>query len=119
MLVDLVVAEAADQRQPARLVLGVEHVDQPEQLVGLERRPAFHADRILDAAAILDMGVVGLARAVADPEHVAGGAVPVAGGRIDARHRLLEAEQQRLVAGVEVGRAQLRDGFRDRGRRPA
>ena len=38
-------------------------------------------------------------------------AVPVAAGRIHARHRLLVAEQQRLVAGVEIGRAQLRMAF--------
>ena len=57
------------------------------------------------------MRVVGLARAVADPDHVAGGAVPVAGGRILPRHRLLVAEQQRLVAGVDVGAAQLGMAF--------
>jgi len=34
-------------------------------------------------------------------------AIPVAGGRIDAGKRLLEAKQQRLVAGVKIGRAQL------------
>ena len=54
------------------------------------------------------MRVVGLARAIADPDHVAGGAVPVAGRRILARHRLLVAEQQRFVAGVDIGAAQLR-----------
>ena len=53
------------------------------------------------------MGMVGLAGAVADPEHVAGGGVPVAGRGIDPGHGLLVAEQQRLVAGVEIGRAHL------------
>ena len=48
-----------------------------------------------------------LARAVADPQHMAGGGVPVAGGRIDAGERFLEAEQQRFVAGIEIGGAQL------------
>ena len=81
---------------------------EPDQLVGGQRRPAFEADRVLHAAAVFDMGVVGLAGAVADPQHVAGGGVPVAAGRIDAGHGLLEAEQQRLVAGVEIGRAHLR-----------
>ena len=52
--------------------------------------------------------MVRLARAVADPHHVAGGRVPVAGGGIVARHRLLEAEQQCLVAGVEFGDAHFR-----------
>ena len=57
------------------------------------------------------MGVVELAGAVADPDHVAGGGVPVAGGGIDAGHGLLVAEQQRLVAGVEVGGAQFGMGL--------
>ncbi len=113
MVADLVGAEAADQRQPARLVVRVEDVDQAEQLVGLERRAAFEADRILDAAA--------------DTRHArgrAGGcgrrsracgrrcAYQSPRGGIDAGQRLLVAEQQRLVAGVEVGRAQLRMRFR-------
>ena len=49
------------------------------QFVRLLRRPALEAERVLDAAAVFDMRVVGLAGAVADPDHVAGGAVPVAG----------------------------------------
>ena len=85
------------------LFSGIEDVDQAQQIVLGEARPAFQADRILDAAAELDMRAVGLARAVADPDHVRGGVVPVAAGGIDARHRLLVAEQQRFVAGVEIG----------------
>ena len=100
-----------DQRQAARLVFRIEDVDQPDQFVGLERRAAFEADRVLDAAAEFDMGVIGLAGAVADPQHVAGGGVPVAAGRIDAGQRLLVAQQQGLVAGEEIGRAQLRRGI--------
>ena len=57
------------------------------------------------------MAVVELAGAVADPDHVARGRVPVAGRRIHARKGLLVAEQQRLVAGVEIGGAQLRVAF--------
>ena len=57
------------------------------------------------------MAVVELAGAVADPDHVARGRVPVAGGGIDAREGLLVAEQQRLVAGVEIGGAQLGMAF--------
>ena len=44
MLADLFGAEAADQRQTARLVVRIENVDQPQQIVRLERRPAFQAD---------------------------------------------------------------------------
>src|SRR5690242_4324063 len=111
MLADLLVAEARDQGQPARLVVGIEHIDQFQELVGLQRWAAFEADRIFDAAEIFDMGVVELAGAVADPDHVARSRVPVAGGGVDAGEGLLVAEQQRLVAGVEVGGAQLRMGF--------
>ena len=40
------------------------------------------------------------------------GVVPVAAGGIDARHRLLVGQQQRFVAGVEIGGAQLRHRIR-------
>ena len=83
-----------------------------QQAVRRQRRAAFQAERVLDAAAVFDMRVVGLAGAVADPDHVARGGVPVARGRIDARQRLLVAEQQRLVAGVEIGLAQRVVGLR-------
>ena len=53
------------------------------------------------------MGTVGLAGAVADPDHVTGSCVPVAGGGIDPGQGLLIAKQQRLVAGEEIGRAQV------------
>ena len=109
---DLVGTEAADEREPPRLVVGAQQVDQPDEVVRLQRRAAFQPDRVLDAAGELDMGVVGLARPVADPDHVAGGRVPVPAGRIDAGHRLLEAEEQRLVAGIDVGRPHLRVRFR-------
>ena len=57
--------------------------------------------------AVFDVCVIVLARTVADPQHMTGGRVPVAGRRIDPRQGLLVAEQQRLVAGVEIGRAQF------------
>src|SRR6266478_101252 len=66
MVADLVGAETVDQRQPSRLVVRVEHVDQPQQLVRFQRGTAFQADRILDAAEIFHMGVIELPRAVAD-----------------------------------------------------
>jgi len=79
MIADLVGAETVDQRQPSGLIVGIEDVDQLQKLVGLERRAAFQPDRVLDAAEIFDMAVVELAGAVADPDEVAGGRVPVAG----------------------------------------
>src|SRR6516162_9336033 len=104
---DLVGAEPGNQRQPSRLVVGIEQVDQLDQLVRLHRRAAFQADRILDAAKIFDVSVVELPRAVADPDEMARRRIPVAGRGIDAGESLLIAEQQRFMAGVEIGRAQL------------
>ena len=57
------------------------------------------------------MGAAELARPVADPDHVARGRVIVAGGRIEPRHRLFVAEQQRFVRGVEVRRPEFRMRF--------
>ena len=54
------------------------------------------------------MRAVRLARAVADPEEVRRAGVAVAGGGIHARQRLLVGQQQRLVAGVELRLAHLR-----------
>ena len=56
----------------------------------------------------LDVGAVELAGALADPEHVGRAVVPVAGERVLAGERLLVAEDQRLVAGVEVDLVQVR-----------
>src|SRR4051794_14853198 len=99
---DFVRAEPANQSQSARLVVRIEEIDQPDQVVGLECRPAFEPDRILDTAAEFDMSVVRLARAVANPQHMARGRVPVTGRRIDTGERLLITEQKRLVAGEKI-----------------
>jgi len=61
VVADLAGAEAADQRDPPGLALGIENVEQADQSFGRKRWPALDADRILDAAAELDMGVIRLA----------------------------------------------------------
>jgi hypothetical protein len=77
MIEHLVGAEACDQRQPPRLIFGIEQIDQPQQLIGFQGWSAFKPDRIFDAAAEFDMRMIYLPRAVADPQHVSGRAVPV------------------------------------------
>ena len=104
----LVVAEPADQRQSARLVLRVQDVDQAQQPIGLQRRATLETDRVLDAAAVFDVGVVGLARPVADPDHVTRGGVVLTRGRVEPREGLFVAKQQGLMGGVERRRTQLR-----------
>src|ERR1700729_1275686 len=68
--VDLVRAEAADERQPAWLLVRIEDFDQTHELVGRERRAAFESDRVLHPPAEFDMRAAELARAVADPDHM-------------------------------------------------
>src|SRR3546814_4122328 len=52
MRLDLVVAVAGDERHAAGHMTRVQRVEQAQQHVGLEAQPAFHADRIADAAQI-------------------------------------------------------------------
>src|SRR5215471_15101188 len=58
------------------------------------------------------MGAIGLPRAVADPEKMRRGAVPIAASGIDAGKRLLIAKEKGLVACIEVRRAELRHQLR-------
>src|SRR3954469_23365318 len=111
MIANLVRSEAVDQCQAPRLIVGIEHVDQPQQFVWLERGAAFQADGVLDASKIFHMAVVELTCAISNPDHVARSRVPVAGRGIDSREGLLVAEQQRLMAGVEIGGAQFGVAF--------
>ena len=104
---DLVLAHARDERELARQAIGVERLAQAEHLVGGRARAELDADRIADAAQELDVGMVELAGALTDPQHVRRAVVPLAAERIDARERLFVAEQQRFVAGVEVDRVEI------------
>ncbi len=58
------------------------------------------------------MGMARLPGAVADPEEMTRGRVPAAACGVDAGQRLLIAEQQRLMAGVETRRPELVQTFR-------
>ena len=69
---------------------------------GVVVRADLAAHRVADAAEELHVCAVELARALADPQHVRGAVVPSAAERILPGERFLVAEQQRLVAGVEV-----------------
>ncbi len=108
---DLVRAEAAIEGQAARLVRRVQRIDQAQQFVRLQGRTNLEADGVLDPAHIVHMGAVQLAGALADPQQVGRGVVPVARGGIDAGHGLLEAQQQGLVAGEELHPVQFGMGL--------
>ena len=64
--------------------------------------PILQPNRVADAAQELDVRAVELPGALADPQHVRRAVVPPAAQRVLAGERLLVAEQQGLVAGVEV-----------------
>src|SRR5882672_9377038 len=106
MIADLVRTEAVDQREASGLIVRIEHVDQPQQFIRLERGTALQSDRILDAAEIFHMAVIELAGAVADPDHMARRRIVTPACGIDPGEGLFIAEQQRLVAGIEIGGAQ-------------
>ncbi len=100
---DVLVAHPRDQRQPTGDPRRIERLAQLEDVVGGRRRPDLAADRVVDPAEELDVRPVELAGALADPEHVRRAVVPTAGQRVLAGERFLVAEQERLVAGVDVG----------------
>ena len=81
-LFDFAVAVAGDQGDFADLLAGVDNVEKLCEVGGRGGRADFDADRVLDAAEVFDVGVVGLASAVADPDEVGGCCVvaAVAGG---------------------------------------
>ncbi len=101
---DLVRPHAHDQRQPPCLVIRVQDINQPDQVIGLERWTALQAQRVLHPAQKLDMRAVDLPRAVANPQQMGRHVVPVPRRRVDPRQRLLIGQQQRLVTGEEVRR---------------
>ena len=104
---DPVVPVAGDERHPAGRARGVERIEQAQQRVGIEAGAALHPDRVADAAQELDMRAAFEPGAVADPEHVRAGIVPLAGQAVLPRERLFIGEQQRFVAGVEIGGVEL------------
>jgi hypothetical protein len=106
-LEDLLGTHARDQREAARNPLRVEPLTQLERLVRRRRRPQLDPEWVVDAREELDVGFAGVARALADPEHVAGAAVPVAGRRVAPGERLLVVEDETLVTRPDVDLMEL------------
>ena len=106
---DLVVAQAADQRQPARLVVRIEPLDVLDGQLGRHGRPDLHPDRVGDDLGEGDVGAVELAGALADPDVVRGQVIEARlwgfSGELVAQpqHGAFVVEDQGLVAGVDLG----------------
>ena len=70
MVFDIVMAKARNQRNAAGFVFRVQLIQQLDEFIRLERRAAFQAQRIFNAGQKFNMRTIGLARAVADPQHM-------------------------------------------------
>ena len=104
---DVVGTHAADERQPAGQLPRVQPCAQFEDLGRVCRRTDLATERVADTTEELDVGAVGLVRALADPQHVGRAVVPVAGEAVLAGERLFVAEDQCLVAGEDVDLAEI------------
>ena len=109
VVANLASPKARDQGQAARFVLRVQLGHQQFQVIRRGGRAAFQPDRVQHAAREFDMRAVGLAGAVADPDHVTGPGHVLTGDRIHPCQGLFILQQQRLVAGIEIdGRQRVR-----------
>ena len=91
-----------DQRQAAGLVVGIEHVDQLQQLLRRHRWPDLDRDRIADAAEILDVRAIERRGAHPDPREMRAEVEPAPLPRHLPGLRFLVRQQQRFVRGVEI-----------------
>mmetsp|Transcript_16389 Transcript_16389/g.27547 ORF Transcript_16389/g.27547 Transcript_16389/m.27547 type:complete len:440 (-) Transcript_16389:93-1412(-) len=101
-------AHAHNDHDLASSVLGVDRLDELDELAGVALVADLDADGVFDAAHVLDVCAVQLAGALADPQQVRRAAVPLVRCAVHAGESLLVVQQERLVAGEELG------AFRDR-----
>ena len=104
---DLARAHTRDECESAGDARRVQPLAQFEHVVGGCARPDLAADRVADAAQELDVRAVEVACAFTDPQHVRRAVVPTAGQGVLPRERFFVAEQQRLVARVDVDLAEV------------
>src|SRR3546814_14082394 len=97
-------AHAGDEGDATGRVVRVEPVQEAAKRIGIKARSAFDADRIGEAAGEFDMSRAGETGAVADPEEMRRRSVIAAGVFVPADERLLDGQEQRLMARVK-GRA--------------
>ena len=91
-----------DERQPSRLILRIQRLDELLQPLGTHRRADLHTDRVCDAAKILDVCTIDFGGAHADPRHVSREVVPLLLPFDVARLCLFREQMQTLMAGIEI-----------------
>ena len=92
---------------PARLAVRVQGCDQREHILRTGRRADLDGYRVADPARELDVGAAGSTGALADPQQVSRQIIGEPAPRVDPGQRPLIVKEQRLVAGVELHRAEL------------
>ncbi|KAG5460190.1 MAG: hypothetical protein BJ554DRAFT_7793, partial [Olpidium bornovanus] len=107
VLLDVIDAVAGNQSALSHLPFRVQLVEQRAQILRSHGRPAFDADRVFDAAEVLDMRPVQLPGAVADPKKVGSDIVPSrlpapGAARQQPRQRRLVLEVEALVGHEQV-----------------
>jgi hypothetical protein len=109
-----VIGDAADaktmrQRQAARLVVGMQDIQKPLQPLGRHARADFDGDGVSDAAAVLHVRPVEVARTHADPGQVRGEVVPALPARHLAGLGLLVGQVHRIMAREEIDASDVAD----------
>ena len=104
---DILGAKTSDQRQAARFVARIEHVDQGLEMLVAKARTHFDAHRIGDPAKILHMRAFEIGGTHANPGIVGRQVVPALAMRQEPCLRLLVGQVQPLVGGVEIHTASM------------
>ena len=91
-------AKSRDQHDPPGGALGIDPIEQREELVGFDCGTTFDPHRIGNATQIFDMRAARIAGTVAEPQAVRRERPPAAVITPTSRQRRFVIEQQRLVA---------------------
>eukprot|EP00968_Pinguiococcus_pyrenoidosus_P002911 scaffold170_cov281-Pinguiococcus_pyrenoidosus.AAC.13 len=110
VLPKLLGTHAHDDGEPAGDVVGVERVDDLQQLVLGALVADLHAERVSNSSRELHVGTVELTSPLADPEHVRGAVVPLPRRAVLAGEGFLIRQEQALMSSVEVRGAERRAG---------
>jgi hypothetical protein len=100
-------AHPGDQGEAARLAVRVQGLDQREHVLGGDGRADLDRHGVADLPRELDVGAVGVTSPLPDPQQVRGGVIGLPAARVGPGQGPLVVQQQGLVAGVELHRAEL------------
>src|SRR5690606_38852547 len=88
MLLDLFRPHACDKGDATGLIVRIQHVDEADEIIGIQGGAALHAYGVIDTTQELDVGAIQLPCAVPDPQHMSRAGVPLARQAVDPRKRL-------------------------------